>query len=293
MKAFLHNTWKHRAHVIMALPVFLILFFIMYVPMAGLVMAFKNYDMTLGIWRSPWNGLDNFKEDIHGLRDWFIAALKEKNVPIHMNAEFSTDLCKDGNYDLVVMATGATSVVPASIPGIEKAVTAVDLLEKDVDPGESVIVVGGGMVGCETAVDLAQKGKKVTIVEMLPDVLSSEFVPQQHKMMLLDMIKAYNVDVCANYKLAEVTDEGAVVEVAKKLFTIDMGGNLLTSMKAGDRKMLKADKVILSVGLKPNRTITEELRAFGAEVLEVGSTKRAGNVIDATHDAYEAIYALD
>ena len=61
MKGFLHNTWKHRAHVVMALPVFLILFFIMYVPMAGLVMAFKNFDFTKGIWASPWCGLDNFK----------------------------------------------------------------------------------------------------------------------------------------------------------------------------------------------------------------------------------------
>lgn len=61
MKSFLHNTWKHRAHVVMALPAFLILFFIMYVPMAGLVMAFKNFDYTLGIWKSPWNGIDNFK----------------------------------------------------------------------------------------------------------------------------------------------------------------------------------------------------------------------------------------
>ena len=58
MKSFLHNTWKHRAHVVMALPAFLILFFIMYVPMAGLVMAFKNFDYTLGIWKSPWNGID-------------------------------------------------------------------------------------------------------------------------------------------------------------------------------------------------------------------------------------------
>ncbi len=61
MKSFLANTWKHRAHVVMALPAFLVLFFIMYVPMAGLVMAFKNFDYTLGIWKSPWNGLDNFK----------------------------------------------------------------------------------------------------------------------------------------------------------------------------------------------------------------------------------------
>lgn len=61
MKSFLQNTWKHRAHVVMALPVFLILFFIMYVPMAGLVMAFKSFDYTKGIWRSPWNGIENFK----------------------------------------------------------------------------------------------------------------------------------------------------------------------------------------------------------------------------------------
>ncbi len=61
MKGFLANTWKHRAHVVLALPVFLILFFIMYVPMTGLVMAFKNYQTTLGIYKSPWNGLDNFK----------------------------------------------------------------------------------------------------------------------------------------------------------------------------------------------------------------------------------------
>ena len=61
MKDFLKNTWKHRAHVVMALPVFVILFFIMYVPMAGLVMAFKNFNYADGIWKSPWNGIDNFK----------------------------------------------------------------------------------------------------------------------------------------------------------------------------------------------------------------------------------------
>ena len=61
MKGFFENTWKHRAHVVMALPVFLILFFIMYVPMAGLVMAFKNFDFSKGIWASPWCGIDNFK----------------------------------------------------------------------------------------------------------------------------------------------------------------------------------------------------------------------------------------
>ena len=61
MKDFFRNTWKHRAHVVMALPVFLILFFIMYVPMSGLILAFKKFDYQAGIFGSPWVGLDNFK----------------------------------------------------------------------------------------------------------------------------------------------------------------------------------------------------------------------------------------
>lgn len=61
MKDFLQNTWKHRAHVVMALPAFLILLFFSYIPMAGLVMAFKSFDYSKGIWGSPWNGIANFK----------------------------------------------------------------------------------------------------------------------------------------------------------------------------------------------------------------------------------------
>lgn len=76
MKSFLANTWKHRAHVIMSLPVFLILFFIMYVPMAGLVMAFKSFDFSKGIWGSPWCGIDNFK---------FLLASKNTFVSITKN----------------------------------------------------------------------------------------------------------------------------------------------------------------------------------------------------------------
>lgn len=238
-------------------------------------------------------GAHAFKEDIHVLRDWFITELKEKQVPVHMNTEFTLEQCREGGFDLVVMATGAAPVMPASIPGISKAISAVELLETHKDPGNSVIVVGGGMVGCETAVDLAKQGKKVALVEMLPAVLSSEFVPQQHKMMLRDMIEAYNIAVYADYKLAEVTDSGVIIEAAKKMFTIDNRGAVLTSVNAGERKELTADTVVISIGLRPNPNIKDELAAAGIEVLEIGSTKRAGNVIDATHDAYETIYALN
>ncbi|MDF2871696.1 MAG: sugar transporter permease protein [Anaerocolumna sp.] len=61
MKDFLHNTWKHRAHLVMCLPAILVLLLFSYMPMFGLVMAFKKFDYSLGIWGSPWAQLDNFK----------------------------------------------------------------------------------------------------------------------------------------------------------------------------------------------------------------------------------------
>ncbi len=61
MKGFWQNTWKHRAHVIMCLPAFILLLMFAYIPIVGLTMAFRDYDMAKGIWNSPWNNFENFK----------------------------------------------------------------------------------------------------------------------------------------------------------------------------------------------------------------------------------------
>ena len=68
---FFKNMWKHRAHVVMALPAFLVLFFIMYVPMTGLVMAFEKFDYAGGIFGSPWVGMDNFEYLIKSRETFF------------------------------------------------------------------------------------------------------------------------------------------------------------------------------------------------------------------------------
>jgi putative aldouronate transport system permease protein len=73
---FWQNTWKHRAHVLMALPVVLILFFFSYVPIAGLCLAFKKFDVKLGLWKSPWVGFSNFS---------FLTASKEIFVNMTAN----------------------------------------------------------------------------------------------------------------------------------------------------------------------------------------------------------------
>ena len=72
---FLANCWRNRAHIVLALPAFLVLFFIMYVPMTGLIMSFKNFNYADGIFASPWSGLDNFRFLIAS-KDTFISFTK-------------------------------------------------------------------------------------------------------------------------------------------------------------------------------------------------------------------------
>lgn len=222
-------------------------------------------------------GAHAFKQEIHQLRDWYIAELKEKNVCIHMETEFTPEMADSGKFDTVILAVGASPIMPKSISGIEKAISAVELLEKHADIGENVVVVGGGMVGCETAVDLSKSGKKVTIVEALPSILSSEYVTTAHKMMLNDMIDDQKITVMTGHKIVAVTDEGAVVEPTE-------GGEPIT---------VKADKVVMSIGLKPNKSMAYDLVGKNVEIYEIGSARRAGNVINAIHDAFNVVYNFD
>ena len=237
-------------------------------------------------------GADAFKSDIQDLNKWFAGELERKGADIRLNTEFTTDTYKEGNFDVVIMATGASPVKPGSIKGIEKGLTAVDVLEFEKPVGDTVIVVGGGMVGCETAIDIVKKGKKVCIVEALPEILSAEFVPQQPKMMLKDMIKEYGIELYTNYKLVEITDDGVIVEVAKKLFTLNKDVTVNTSMTQGEQMELKADSVVISLGMRSNPNIAEELRELGANVIEVGSAKKPGFILTAVHGGFEAVYNL-
>ena len=222
-------------------------------------------------------GAHQFKEEIYELRDWFKRELEEKNIPVHMNTEFTADMADPAKYDTIIIASGASAILPKSIEGIDKAISAVDLLENHRTVGEKVVVVGAGMIGCETAVDLAMKGKKVTLVEALPAIMAGEFVPTQHKGMLNDMLDHYKVERVCAHKLVSVTDTGAVVE----------------SVSDGERKELSADDVIISIGLKPNPTFASELNGKGIDVYEIGSARRAGSVIHAVHDAFEVVYNFE
>ena len=127
------------------------------------------------------------------------------------------------------------------------------------------------MVGCETALWLAQQGKKVIIVEMLSDLMIAGLpVPHANRIMLIDLLKFNKVEVITNHSLIEVTDEGA---------------NLID--KNFKKMSVPADTIVLAIGLKPNKKLYDSLVGKIPNLYLIGDARDVRNVMYSIWDAYE------
>ena len=223
-------------------------------------------------------GSHPFKDGIADLNKWYQSELADSSVEIHLNTPLDADKIKAMNPDAVILAVGSYHFMPP-IPGIDhaKSVNCYDALMKNVKIGDKVVVVGGGMTGCELAYDLAEyEGKEVTLVEALPDIMSAgPKVPMAVDMMLRDLLKKNEVTLKTGHRIAEINDEGAVV--------LDADNNKST---------IEADTVIMAIGLKPNKDISTELAGAGIEVYKIGDARQVGNIQTCTSMAYEIARAL-
>lgn len=222
------------------------------------------------LWAASAHG---FKNDLRRYLLWAIQEVESMDIPVEFNANMTPDAIKALQPDVVILTTGADPLIPP-IPGVDKpiCISAEDLLLHHTDPGESVVVVGGGLIGCETAVDLAMQGKKVTLVEAAPAVLAvSKLVPIQYQQMVPDMLDHYGVDVKAGNKLVEITDEGAII----------------APTTGGDNVLIKADKVIMSVGRKAGPSMERDLYGSGIAVYTAGDMNQIGLVYTSVRDAFE------
>jgi len=220
----------------------------------------------------------DFKKDLRRLLEWYKRQLEKLNVKIYLNTEVTPELIEEKKPDVVILATGSKPIVP-KIPGVERenVVTAIDVLLGKKEVGENVVVVGGGLVGCETALWLAKQGKRVTIVEMLKELMSAgAYVSHANKKMLIDLLKFHKVKIMTNTALLEITDEGAVV--------IDRN-----SLK---KTTIPADTVVLAMGLCPNRELYQTIQDKVAEVYLIGDARKPLNIMNAVWDAYEVSRAI-
>lgn len=172
--------------------------------------------------------------------------------------------------DAVVLAQGAVPVIPR-VPGVDspKVVDCVAALTRDPDVGDKVVVIGGGLVGCETAVGYAQAGKTVTVIEALPDILSAGIpVPESNEQMLRDLLAEGKVAIKTASRLSAVTETG------------------VTLSTPNGEETLEADTVVLAVGFTPRPSLADDLLGSGLEVYPVGDGVKVGSVMTAVAAGY-------
>ena len=214
-------------------------------------------------------GVPDFKEDDIALADWYVQTLKDLRVPVYLNHEVTKDEILAGDYDAVILATGS---VPKrfSLGDDARVYTASQVLLKEKDCGDSAVIVGGGLVGCETALWLRQQGKKVTIVEAL------------------DKILAVNGPLChANKDMLErlVPYRGIQVVVGARVKEYRNG--ILTADTADGEKSIPCDSVILAVGYREEDSLYRQIEFDVPELYLLGDAKKVSNIMYGIWDAFE------
>lgn len=214
-------------------------------------------------------GAPDFKEDDIALADWFGVMLDKLNVPVHLNTELSAEQIKNADADVVILATGSTPKM-FSLGADDKVYSAAQVLMKEKEAGEKTVVIGGGLVGCETALWLAQQGKNVKIVEAL------------------DQILAVNGPLChANSEMLERLIPFNGIEVITNAKAKSYDGKRLTVEAADGEKQLACDSVILAVGYQENNALYQELQFEIPELYVLGDAKKVANIMYGIWDAFE------
>jgi 2,4-dienoyl-CoA reductase-like NADH-dependent reductase (Old Yellow Enzyme family)/NADPH-dependent 2,4-dienoyl-CoA reductase/sulfur reductase-like enzyme len=214
-----------------------------------------------------------FKKDLRNYLEWIVAQTLKCGATIKLNTEATEDMIKEENPDALIIAVGATPLIP-NIPGVDKEHVhwSGDVDCGRVPVGNKVIVVGGGLTGAESAVDLAMQGKDVTLLEMQgPEALlnGSSLI---NKFSLQSLLMKHGVKVVTNTKLEEITDKG-----------------IKTINSRFQWKEYEADTVALALGMRPRKDVIASLRHAipETEVYVIGDGKQIGNVYSAVHAGFD------
>ena len=196
----------------------------------------------------------SFKEHDKELIEWYRREIAKAGIKVCFNTEVKDPTTLE--EDEVIVATGSRANRPG-IPGLkEYGIEPTEFLSGKKTVGDSVIIVGGGLTGCEMAYDLTLQGKKVQIVEMLDDLVSAKGVCLANSSFLREMLAFKQVPVYLNTKLLKVKADGVEVQGPD-----------------GKKFELKADSVITSMGYRPR-----PVAAPSSRVHLVGDANKVGNL---------------
>lgn len=217
------------------------------------------------------------KGEISGAIRSFIVNCRDAGVDIRTNTEATPELVASLKPDAIIIATGSVPL-RLPIPGLDTCgcSTAEDVLTGKVDTGKRVLVVGGGMVGCECVEFLTEREHIVDMVEMKP-VIGEDIVPEARKYIM------------ANLEKHKVTQR---VNARVKQFYAD-GVDYTDTVTGEVASMRGYDSVVLAMGYRSNNTLEEKLKDLAPQVIVIGEARQApGNSMEATGDALNAALAI-
>lgn len=194
--------------------------------------------------------------------------MSKLSIQVELGKEATVESISKYNPEAVVIAAG-TKPRALDLPGSEKKtlIDAEDVLKGNTEVGKSVAVVGGGLVGCETAEYLADQGKKVTIVEMLNTLsLGMESV---HSIYLPERLSRRGVSILLGAKAIAVATPGLIV-----------------SREEGKRELLPCDTVVIATTPEPNQELYDSLRGVVPEVYHVGDCIEQRRITDAVLEGF-------
>jgi len=243
---------------------------------AARVAALKGHRVTLWEKANTLGGnlvpaaVPAFKQDYRNLIGYMSGQIKQAGVKIELNKEATPELVAQMKPDVIFIATGGVSSMP-DIPGIrgENVVTAIDLLMGRATVGESVVVLGGGMVGCETALYIAQAGKHVTIVARHEVMRTMHLVNRMH---LLKLLSEASIEIFTNTDILEITAKSVSINIRE----------------SNEKKVLPSETVVLAFGLKPERSLLKSLDSDNFEIHTIGDCVQPRKVMDAIWEGFRA-----
>ncbi|MFH1775766.1 MAG: FAD-dependent oxidoreductase [Chloroflexota bacterium] len=242
---------------------------------AAIVAAQRGHQVTLWEKTDSLGGnlvtasLPDFKADFRLLMEYLPRQLEKLGVDIELDKEASPELILEMNPEAVFIATGSSGPIIPEIPGVKKkhVVTAIDLILGRKEAGKSVAVIGGGLIGTEVALHLAQKGKRVTVIEILDSIIGDMVsISRAH---FLKLLADNKVRVLTGTTVREITDDGVIV-----------------AGKSGKERPLKADTVVLAIGLRSDSKLAEALKDKGPEIYAIGDVVEPRKIINAMWEAY-------
>lgn len=214
-------------------------------------------------------GAPDFKEDDIALADWYTKQLEKLGVSVRYNTAATKKSILDASFDAVIIATGSTPKM-ISLGGDHNLISAEEVLREEKDCGEKTVIIGGGLVGCETALWLAQNGKDVTIVETLDKLLKNNGpLCHANSEMLEKLIPYNNIEVITSAKASSYKNGTLKIELEKK------------------EKEINCDSVILAVGYEKEDSLYQELKFEIPEIYLLGDAKKVANIMYGIWDAFE------